>query len=71
MSDWKYAIEHKHVNDRPPNFYSEDGRQFFLVRCFACSEQHGKENYAPNVASGTCTWCGWSVHKQEETNKET
>ncbi len=44
--------------DRPPNF--RDDGQLFLVRCFACAPEHGRENWAPAVASGTCAWCGWS-----------
>ena len=49
----------KHVNDRGPNFYGDDGR-FFLVRCFACGGEHGKENWSGAVAAGCCAWCGWS-----------
>ena len=45
----------------PENFESEDGK-LFLVRCVACK----RENYGPAVASGTCSWCGWS----EDGNKE-
>lgn len=44
--------------DRPPNFRSEDGR-LFLVRCFACDPDHGRENWALAVADGTCAFCGW------------
>jgi len=49
----------KHVNDRSPNFHGDDGR-FFLVRCFACGGEHGKENWSGAVATGCCAWCGWS-----------
>ena len=35
-----------------PNFISK-GR-FYMVRCFKCN----RENYAFNVATGICTWCG-------------
>lgn len=45
--------------DRPPNFRADDGR-LYLVRCFACSPKHGRENWVLNVAAGVCTWCGWS-----------
>lgn len=45
--------------DRPPNFRSKDGK-LYLVRCFACEPEHGRENYAPAVASSECAWCGWS-----------
>ena len=44
--------------DRHPNF-RKDGR-LYLVRCFACDEKHGTENYAPAVSSGSCSWCGWT-----------
>ncbi len=37
-------------------FKSDDGR-IFLVRCPECEE----ENYAMNVASGVCTWCGYKA----------
>ena len=30
-----------------------------LIRCPKC----GKENYAPNVAFGICTWCGYDGHE--------
>lgn len=49
----------KTLNDRPPNFRDSDGA-LFLVRCFACGEEEGTENYEPNVASGKCAWCGWT-----------
>lgn len=48
--------------DRPPNFRSDDGR-LYLVRCFECAPEHGRENWAMNVASGTCAWCGWQDGK--------
>lgn len=44
--------------DREPNFRNEDGK-LYLVRCFACDPEHGRENYIPAVASGQCVWCGW------------
>ncbi len=61
--------------DRAPNF-REDGR-LYLVRCFACGGEHGKENYAMAVANGECAWCGWQdpvsapVSVSPETPKET
>jgi ribosomal protein L37E len=33
-----------------------------LVVCPEC----GKENYAMNVMSGVCTWCGYDANKKEE-----
>lgn len=48
--------------DRPPNFRDEDGN-LFLVRCFKCAPDKGRENYMPSVASGQCAWCGWKEKK--------
>lgn len=48
----------RHVNDRRPNFYGDDGR-FYLVRCYACRPEGGTENWAIAVAAGECAWCGW------------
>jgi len=33
-----------------------------LIRCPKCK----RENYALNVASGICTWCGYDVNKKEK-----
>lgn len=44
--------------DRPPNF-REEGK-LFLVRCFVCNKEIGKENLSTAVAKGYCAWCGWS-----------
>jgi len=52
----------RHVNDRHPNFRGERG-ELYLVRCFACVPEIGRENYAFAVAGGVCVWCGW----QEKT----
>ncbi len=49
----------RHPNDKGPNFRDESG-QLYLVRCFVCGARHGRENWAPAVASGECAWCGWS-----------
>ncbi len=46
------------IQDRPPNF-RENGK-LYLVRCFACESEHGRENWAMVVAKGVCAWCGWS-----------
>ena len=51
-----------HMNgaqDRPPNF-RDDGGRLFLIRCYACDNERGRENWAPVVATGQCAWCGWS-----------
>lgn len=47
-----------HPNEQKPNF-RDDNDKLFLVRCFACEPDHGRENYLPAVASGQCAWCGW------------
>lgn len=46
--------------------FDEHGRPFLVV-CPKC----GKENWAMAVASGVCTWCGYSVPNldKEEINK--
>lgn len=43
--------------DQHPNF-REDGK-LFLVRCFACGDSFGRENWAMAVSRGTCAFCGW------------
>lgn len=42
------ANQHQH-----PNFQTKDGK-WCMRKCFKC----GKENYAFNVLSGFCSWCG-------------
>ena len=39
--------------------YYPDTDDLLLIRCPKC----GKENYAPNVISGICTWCGYDAHE--------
>lgn len=53
--------------DRPPNFRSETRGGLYLVRCFVCEPEHGRENYIPAVASGQCAWCGWEEQKETES----
>ena len=48
----------KTVNDRLPNFRSDNGR-LFLMRCYSCEAVVGRENWALAVATGRCSWCGW------------
>ena len=46
------------------DFYPESGT-LLLIRCPKC----GKENYAPQVSSGICSWCGFNgreLFKEEE-----
>ncbi len=45
--------------DRKPNFRDHTGN-LFLVRCFACNPEIGRENYSMAVSSGVCAFCGWS-----------
>ena len=52
----------KTIQDRDANFRDDQGN-LFLVRCFACEPQRGRENYAFSVASGVCAWCGWKEQK--------
>jgi hypothetical protein len=44
--------------DRPPNFRADNG-DLYLVRCFACQPEWGRENWDMTVADGVCAWCGW------------
>lgn len=59
------------IQDRPPNFRDENGK-LYLVRCFACENERGTENYMPAVATGQCAWCGWKedVENDQEKTKE-
>lgn len=43
----------------------EDG-QILLMRCPRCK----RENYALEVISGYCVWCGYNTHKDEELKKK-
>lgn len=38
-----------------------------MIRCFV----YGKENWAMQVASGYCAWCGYSPNKEEDANEIT
>lgn len=53
--------------DRYPNFRKSG--KFYLVRCFACGGEHGKENYAPAVSDGQCAWCGWKEDRAKLKQK--
>lgn len=44
--------------DRKPNFRDDKGR-LYLVRCFACEPERGRENWAMAVSEGRCAFCGW------------
>ena len=56
------------IQDRPPNFRDENGK-LFLVRCFACDPERGRENWAEAVASGICSLCGWHEGRGEENDR--
>lgn len=49
---------------RHPNFRNKEG-VLYLVRCFLCDGDGGRENYLPAVASGQCAWCGWKEAEGE------
>ena len=52
--DRRLKIQRAATNqDREPNFRAKG--ELFLVYCYACN----RENYAPNVPRGVCSWCGW------------
>lgn len=50
------------IQDRNPNFRDKDGK-LYLVRCYNCDPESGKENYSLAVSSGFCNWCGWGSTK--------
>jgi len=52
----------KTVQDKKPNFRDKSGK-LFLVRCFICEPDRGRDNWKPAVASGTCAFCGWKENK--------
>jgi len=43
-------------------FYSEEG-EAYLIKCPICK----KENYAMNISSGVCVWCG---HKEKNLKEK-
>lgn len=43
-------------------FWAEEAKKLYMVRCPKCHA----ENYAMNVASGICTWCGYDVNEGEK-----
>jgi ribosomal protein L37E len=46
--------------------FEEDGKTY-LVRCPECKQ----ENYAMNVSTGICTWCGYDANeKLPETGEQ-
>ena len=39
--------------------YYPDSDTLLLIRCPKC----GRENWAPQVVSGMCVWCGYDAHE--------
>ena len=64
--DWRESPMPETIQDRAPNFRDDEGK-LYLVRCFACESEYGRENLAVGVAAGMCVWCGW---KEEVETKE-
>ena len=58
--DWKTEEKRigKEIKYKTANFIIENGNRA-LVRCEDCH----KENYALNVLSGYCTWCGFNINE--------
>ena len=48
--------------------YYPESDTLLLIRCPKC----GRENWASQVASGTCAWCGYDGHEllKEQDNGE-
>lgn len=46
------------------NFKLKDPDKYALVRCCACD----RENYALNVLSGVCSWCGFDINHREKNH---
>ena len=40
-----------------PGNFLHDGKKY-VVRCYNCDPERGRENYLPAVATGHCAWCG-------------
>ena len=45
-------------------FVKDDGK-LAMVKCLKCEQ----ENYALNVLSGICTWCGFDANEKLKDNK--
>lgn len=46
--------------------YYPETQTLLLIVCPKC----GHENWAPNVADGICTWCGYDAHELLEKGGE-
>lgn len=70
IKDTTKAKKKLNINqDQGENFRDKDGK-LFLVRCYVCDPEHGLENHAMLVASGTCAWCGWSEKENVKDKKK-
>lgn len=58
----KHDSDETAQQDRRPNFRDGSGK-LFLVRCYACESNFGRENWSPAVATGRCAWCGWQEQR--------
>ena len=45
--------------------YYPETDMLLMIRCPKC----GRENWAPQVASGTCAWCGYDGHELLKDDK--
>lgn len=54
------------INDKIPNFRGSNGN-LYLIRCYNCDKDCGRENYTCMVAVGQCNWCGWVDNLKEIT----
>jgi len=48
------------ADGRPIGYKGLVSGKLGLIYCPACD----RENYAMNVSSGQCTWCGWDLNKE-------
>ena len=56
----------KEIQFQKPNFV-ENG-ELYLMRCYKCDPENGRENWAPYVATGQCAWCGWKEEVKDDEN---
>lgn len=56
-------------NEQHPNWRDERGK-LYLVRCFECGGEEGRENWSIAISSGWCAWCGWDESVDDEMLEE-
>lgn len=54
------------TNQIPGTFIKKEDIKLALVRCPECHQ----ENYAMNVISGICTWCGYDANAKDDKEQE-